>query len=641
MTRAEYEAKYGVAPGVSSAPVQTAPAPSPVTPAPTVPSASPSPITPIKMTRAEYQAKFGTPPPSTPKPEQKGNFAVDLLKSVVSAPATMVARPFQAVAQLAGASPEAVDEFSNKISGGLIAPVPQNFSDVKKDVGRGIQTVALGTGAPIAAGAAFGVGGSLEQGNDLFSTQTVLEGLLGAGAGKVLGLVGKPLLDVTGKVVGTITPKILKDVASKGAGAVEKFMAQHEIVPAVVKPAIAKIPKAAEAVDESVNKIFKGAGSKVKETIQNQYPKATGDNIAKHYEKMEIDGLMEPSKVAGKTFNKSADVVKDAKRRGIDIEKVAAENKIYKSEHVKDGKFDTAGTADALSNETMSGGPEILRPALSAASPGVKRVPISEIRNEILTRISKAPDAKISPEQKLTFAKKVAKEYGDDSVTAKLYKDGYDLTNLYDSKLQTSSKLYKSPKGGGVQSISDNLMSQQKQIESQVFDSFLRKNAPKELGLDDYFKAQEAKFALANYLRTLDGNTAPQSLFQRAVKKTSQLAGATSGATVAGPFGMFSGYQFGGLVADTFAKSSNPVKVAFLKSIGKTEPEIYSIMKEFTSKADVDKILRKALPGPSSINIPPTQDGKPFTPNQVFGNSTFKADSKPKGRLFKGDSVVQ
>ncbi len=235
--------------------------------------------------------------------------------------------------------------------------------------------------------------------------------------------------------------------------------------------------------------------------------------------------------------------------------------------------------------------------------------------------------------QKKSFADAINKEYADNSITAQAFKDGYSLTNLYDSKLQTSSDLYRSPKNGGVQSLKDSLTAKQKQIESQVFGDMLKKNAPKELGLDKYFKAQEGKFVLADYLESINTKKAPQTLFQRGVKRAAQLGGATTGASVAGPFGMFSGYQFGGIVADTFANASNPVKVAFLKSIGKSEPEIYQIMKEFTSKADLDRILRPKLNAPTTIFQGPTQAGKPFTPNSTGFKTTPTVETK---RIFKG-----
>ncbi len=649
-----------------------------------------------KMDYSALAQKFGgstTVPASTttaPAPTDSGGVVGGFLKGLVSAPATLIARPFQLGAEALGASDQQVNDFTQKYGGGIVAPTPQNASDVVKDFGRGVQTVALGTGAPLATGAAFGFGSALEnQGSNALTTgegltNTLTSTLVGLGLGKALDLVGKPLLNAAGKVVGTITPKILQDVASKGAGAVTNFMAQHELLGGVAKPLSEKITAGAESFDKGVGKLFTGTGNAVKGAVQSQYPGATSENVAKHYQNIEVNRLMEPTKTPGAAFRNASEVAKDAERRGIDLKKLAADNKIYTSDLIAEGKFSTADTANALRDEAMSGGKDILRPALAAADPGVQKIPLSDVRNEIMSRLNKVPDAKLSPQQKLKFAKNIAAEYGDGSITAAAHPDGYSLTNLYDSKLQTSSNLYKGPKNGGVQTISDNLTSQQKQIESQVFGDLLKKNAPKELNIDAYMKAQEGRFILADYLQSLDTKKAPQTLFQRGVKRAAQLGGATTGASVAGPFGMFSGYQFGGIVADTFANASNPVKVAFLKSIGKTEPEIYSIMKEFTSDANIAKELRKTLPAgtragadltramdengairmnhpvyepnkfnndmthnlqreintqrlpaPSTIYKGPTQDNIPYTPNRLF-KTTPVVETKKAPRIFKG-----
>ena len=92
-----------------------------------------------------------------------------LAKGIISPVATIAARPFQAVAELAGASSTSVDEFSSKISGGLIAPVPHTVKDLAKDVGRGIETVALGLGGGavkqgVQSGIRQGVGAAVKQG---------------------------------------------------------------------------------------------------------------------------------------------------------------------------------------------------------------------------------------------------------------------------------------------------------------------------------------------------------------------------------------------------------------------------------------------------------------------------------------------
>lgn len=603
---------------------------------PSMPSTQNSiPTTTPSSAFEKLKAKGAVPAQTTTPVDNKDSAVGGFLKDVISAPATLVARPVQAAAELAGASAEDVNKYTKKLTGGIVAPVPENTSDVVKDVGRGVQTVALGTGAPLATGAAFGFGGALEnQGSNIFSadgaTDALTSTLVGMGAGKALDLIGKPLLNASGKVIGKITPQILKDVAAKGQGAIEGFMAHHEILPEAVRPAVNAIPKVAEQFDAGVGKIFKGAGNTVADVAKSQYPNATKENIAKHYEDVEVDRLFEPTKKTDATYRNASAVVKDAERRGIDLKQIARDNKVYASDLVDEGKFSTQEAVDALRDETISKGHEVLRPALKAAEPGVPKVPVSEVRDEILRRIASIPDAKLSPAQKVSFAKKVAQEYGEGSAMSARYKDGLSLTNLYDSKLQTTSKLYKAPKGGGVQSIADSLTAQQKQIESQALDAILRKTAPPEIGLDDYFKAQEGRFQLAQYLESLNTKKAPQTLFQRGLKRAAQLGGATTGANIGGPFGMFSGYQFGGIMADTFAKAPNPVKVAYLKSIGKTEPEIYTIMKDFVSDAEAKSLSRVKLNAPDTIYVPPTQQGKPYTPNKAGFTTTPVVETKQK-----------
>jgi len=101
-----------------------------------------APVTPTN-TSVNF-SKYGTPvaPGAVEEQEKPDGF----FKSLVKAPITMVARPFQAVAALGGVSDEAIDKFSKEKLGGFVSPTPDNYSDLKKDIGRGIETVAFGMG---------------------------------------------------------------------------------------------------------------------------------------------------------------------------------------------------------------------------------------------------------------------------------------------------------------------------------------------------------------------------------------------------------------------------------------------------------------------------------------------------------------
>lgn len=544
-------------------------------------------------------------------PEEKKNWAGEMAKSLVTAPATMMARPLQLGYELVmpGDNTAEIDKFSKEKLGGIVAPIPQNTGDVKKDVGRGVQTVAFGVGSPLAAGAAFGAGSSLEQGNDLFSVQTLLQTVVGAGAGKVLATVGKPIFNTAGKVIGTVTPQFLKDLALKGSGAVEKFMSSHELLGGIAKPLSEKITSGAAAFDAGINKTASAAVTGTKNFLKSQYPNA-GKNTTKYFEDMEVNKIMSPSNPkGGKGFTKkAADVNTDAARRGINVKNELKKNKIYASEHIDDeGKFRFGETADALENEAMTGGADFLRPALREAAPGVARVSVQEARANMIKRIMAEPSSSLSPEQKKVMIKRILNEYGDGSVTSNMYKNGYDLEALYDTKLQTTGQIYKKNKIG-VQTIADTLTMKQKEIESKVFADLLKSRAPKELGIEKYFKENEAKFVTANYLRTLEGKKAPRSLFQRGIQQASKLSGGIIGLNAVGPFGFLSGYQFGGLASNTFINMSNPVKAAYLKSIKIPPSEARAIMKMFVSDAKAERLLRQSsgriLGGPSKTTAP-------------------------------------
>lgn len=686
MTRAEYTAKYGVPPPASSVaqpPVQNIPS---VT---SDSSAAPA-STPIKMTRAEYTAKFGTPPPiknvsqETPQPENKSFLqkAGDLGKSLVTAPATIVARPFQAVEAIGQAIQDKpkLDQFYKdtealnkegdallaeykqiKAQGGdttdikrriqehtdrilattsaidptlkreptlfkgssIVAPVPKNMGDVKKDVGRAVQTVALGTGAPIAGGAAFGLGSSLEQGNDLFSTQTLFNTVLGAGAGKVLDLVGKPLLNAAGKVVGTITPQVLKDVAAGGADAITKFAVNHELLGGVAKPLSEKIATGFQAVDENAGKLFKGTGSKVKDVISSQYPGLSKSNLQDRYTRIEQENFAKPTTEPKGTYKVATEIYNDAKAQGTDLGKVATDNKISHQSIINGNNYDTLDTANSLRNDAMKTSHDLIRPALAAAEPGVQRVPISTIRNDMLSSVDKIPKSQITDAERATIKDRINKEYGDNSAAAIAHPDGYTLTDLHDSKIATSTNA-----NFRTTSFDDSVKSKQYKQESATFRKLLEDNAPAELNIKKFNEAIQQKFQLADYLEKLHGKKVPMGVVAKAVDLFGKVAGASVGSHVGGGLGGVAGYHLGGVLFDSFENLSNPLKKYYLSTIEKSQPEVFAAFKQYLGDQETARLMRLKLPAPNSSIAPDLMKKQ-----NLFGGVEMGYTPKPVNKL--------
>lgn len=144
----------------------------------------------IKADLQAYRTAKTVPRETTEVPEKKGGLVGRFIKSLVSAPATIVARPLQLAAEaiMPGDNTEAIDRFSKEKLGGIVAPVPRGGSDVVKDVGRAAETVAWGIGG----------GGLVKAGGQVLkqtTKQAVKTGAIaGAKAGGLAG-AGQPLIE--------------------------------------------------------------------------------------------------------------------------------------------------------------------------------------------------------------------------------------------------------------------------------------------------------------------------------------------------------------------------------------------------------------------------------------------------------------
>ncbi len=620
-----------------------------------------TPVTPTNSFSSSLQSKIRPVTQvssDTTQPEGDG-MVMGMLKGLVSAPVTMIARPFQAVqsayhnATMDWGNPEKAkalndqayqiarsirnappeqqaalraqvkalsDEAQSNLpktedlnwqpsSGGVIAAAPQNMADVKKDVGRAVQTVALGVGSPIAAGGAFGFGSSLEQGNDVFSMDTLQSTLLGMGAGKALDLVGKPLLNAAGKVIGKVTPQGLLDIASQGKGAMEKFMADNKLLNTITKPTapLAKaITSGAESFDAAINKGASSLWKGTKGVVASQYPNATKESITQNWETNEVKRFTDPIRGKDPKYSNARKIINDSNLSVDDIESTFKDSKAYAAENTDGKVYQTRDKADEMTAATMGNGPSVLRPALREAEGSVKRVTMDELRNRIEDIVNSQKFSDFSPQQKADAARAMIREYGVGSPTDNVFgKNGYSLEDLYDAQLNANKTVYSQSGKTGITSIADSATAAQKKLEAEVFKSFLVERAPKELGIENYFKEQQKRFVAANVLRALDGRPIPKSLWQKTARAATRSAGAILGAELGGPFGAITGFNMGAVIDDEFMKATNPVKIAWLRDLKKPSAEAYDVMKDYISKKQFDRLWMKtpSLNAASNVDI--------------------------------------
>ena len=568
-------------------------APAAPAPAPTGSTGSTGDTSGIGASLAAYKAQkaSGTAPTTIPKdnPSLLASFA----KSLFGAPATLLARPVQAVAELAGASADQVDAATSKIPivGSLVAPVDRNFGDVKKDVGRAAETVALGTGAPIAGGALFGAGASLEAGNNLFSAQTAVDAALGGAGGKVLDWVGKPLLNAAGTVVGKITPKIIQDVTKQGAGAIAKFAADHQLLGGIAAKPSAAIASGLQKVDTALGAGVSKLAGGTKSVLKDQFP---GLNPTEHYTAVNEKDFLRPTTVNEPRFSKAQSVYSDAQNRGINLEKQATAQGIVHDLIAEGGKYNTTDTVENLREGNYRASDSLVRPAIKAAEPGVRLVPLSEVRAAQIAQIRDIPKTQIDDTDRATLMQQVIKRYAPGGAADVAHPNGYSLTDLHDARI-ISQKNGKYKIGG---TSSDALSAQRSREEGRAFNTIFDKTAPKDLPIKGFKSELEKNFLLADYLEQLHGKKVPEGITKKAVRLFGRGLGGVLGSKIGGFPGFLVGSRGGDMIFNSFETLPNPIKIKVLQSVKKEDPAVYAALVKYIGTKEAEAMDRLALPGP-------------------------------------------
>ncbi len=628
----------------------------------TTATAAPAPVstaTPddggIGASLSSYRAQRDSGTLPKPIPKEGGNGLIDFAKGVFEAPATIIARPFQAAADFGdylGTKIEADKAPTTGVQaailrqdaerqqkkqtdssvGGLVAPTPKNAADVEKDVGRAVQTVALGTGAPIAGGALFGAGASLEQGNDLLSAQTAIDAALGAGGGKVLDWVGKPILTATGKVVGTITPKIIKDVAAGGADAIAKFAADNQLLGGVAAKPSALLAKGLQTVDDKIGAGATALKTGTKTVLKEQFPNL---DPQAHYTSINERDIRQPTTVNNRSYAKATDIYNKAKDQGINLDKVATENGVFHHDIAEGGKYSTEDTVNHLRDTVYEAGGEKARPAIKIASYETPRVPTGDIHAALLDRVEKIPATTADAEEKQKLIAAINKRYGTGSASAKAHPDGYDLTDLHDNRIRAGKNGKYIP---GVSDAPTVFKAKLSRIEENVFKDTFDHAAPKELKIGDFRKESQKILTLADYLEKLDGTKVPEGVTKKAVRIFGRGLGGALGSKVGGFPGFLVGSRGGDMLFSTFEEFPNPIKRKILNSLQQDDPAAFKAIVDYIGVKESERLLQHKLPaaGASSFKedtSSPTLFSTPKGVTTPIKQEAFDIANVEKGKI--------
>lgn len=547
------------------------------------------------------RAKYGiTPVTQTPQTPPSAPVERSFMKNLVSAPATMIARPFQALSAAGDyigtrmeerdATPEQQTAVQNaerdrelerqKDTGSVIAPEPKDMADVKKDVGRGVQTVAYGMG-PVSGGAAFGFGNALEEGHDALSVPTAVETALGAAGGKLLGVLGKPIFNTAGKVVGKVTPEFLQDLAGKGTKAIQDFAEAHDIFPESVSKAINNgvdtVEKVANVPFDVAKKPFTAAKNavenKISEVKDARIPGAI-DDLEQSYRDIAENRI--PTKRKLNQTDKATTLKDNAGTDGRTPQRVLAESGVI-PEH-NDMTFTTHQQADNIRNEVVHLS-NANRKALGEVEQATQPILTQKLFDRAESRINAGNGTASDKKKMIAAAKQELLGLGEE----------VKITQLDAEKSAQWSKVKFDAAVPQLQRDYHYHMAKAMQEEIE--------NVAKEAGHNDVAQINREigdQLEAAKFLDSLDGRKVMNGQIG---KHFLRLSGTILGSG-AGPLGSISGALGGEAVSRMLASHSilSPVNRHLLRDLEAREPEVYAKVIEWIKQQQEARSSRLALP---------------------------------------------
>jgi len=308
------------------------------------------------------------------------------------------------------------------------------------------------------------------------------------------------------------------------------------------------------------------------------------DSIAKVWEK--------PTTVPGNTF-KNATAVLD---KSPDTPKFLAEQKIDPFQHVQDGKYTTADTADALRETAGKMSGDTLRPSLHAADYSTPKTPVSDLTKSAIKNVGK--EANITAGDKEAIIRNINKEA---AALQRKYPNGMSLVDMHDEKITYAKNGGYSP----IKSASDNNLATANRNFSSALGDAVEAKAPKNIPVQELNAYFSKYYKAADYLDALNGKKAPVGLLSNIAHRGAQVVGAAVGHGVGGGIlGGVGGYMIGGALEHALENLTGPMKASFLRNLETTNPEAFTKVQEYLRNASTG--------GGNQLRLPPAGPESPI-----------------------------
>jgi len=503
-------------------------------------------LNPVQQKLAEIRSKSSSAAPQTPPP---GSVAAKLAELRAKDPVQQSLDETKADLEAHKANP--TTGFFSRVG----ADLGNRFGEVKqtlKDTAEG-KINPLSTGLQVVG---KGVAGSL---NDIIG-----EGLKSA-IDAAPDFVKQPVHNAISSFLSTEGGKAVVDAAKQGAEAYASFKQAH---PEIAKDAesvlnIAQFIPSAKVAEVAAETGIKGATKAVE---------AGGNAVRNKAISSVKDAWAKPASMP-KGFKKAAAIFKRAEGSGHDIPETLMSNGVLPSEHIANGVFDTADTADSIREQAMKTSHDLLRPAISQASPHVPRTPVSDIVSAAKSTVER--DRSMVQETKDALLSKL--EHAQSSMEKK-YPNGMSLEDLHDEKIVRGMNTKRSPIGD----VSANMEAQKNEALRDVLKTAVEEKAPPEIPVKEFNDVLTKQNRAADYLEALHGIKVPTSLLGKISKGAAKIAGAgVGGALGGGVMGNVGGYHMGGMIEELLSNIPGKMRDSVLKNLETTNPKAFAKVSEY------------------------------------------------------------
>lgn len=509
--------------------------------------------------------------------------------------------------------PSGLGTLAKNVIGGAVNPIGEGLSYAEQEVPKlvqGAKDVASNVNNRINQTGA--IEGSSE------STPAKVLDIAGQGAGAINDTVGSAikaviptsLLNLIGKEAQPVVQSAIQSPAGQSIlkwwnglspetqqhlGATGQIVSlfSNAVGAGEAKPALNAVADAAKPVVEGAAKVAgdatKGAANAAKSKIVGSSEKQIA-STAKDWAK--------PTTISKPAFNNAKAVIANSPT----TPEFLAKQGLNPAAHVDEtGRFDTAGSAQALRDTANKMSSETLRPSLQMADYSTPKTPVKEVIANASKGVS--GDKSLTEGERDNVIRNLNKEA---NALNRKYPDGMSLTDMHDSKITYAKNGGYSP----IKSAADNSLATSNRNIASALQKSVETKAPDSVPVKAFNQYLSQYHKGADYLDALNTKLAPVGFAKNIARIGARATGAVIGSHLGGLPAEFAGYQVGKALEHAVENLTKPGRATFLNNLEKTNPAAFDKVQNFLRDKNAGEPGIKKLGPGKAIQLPASEEAQ-------------------------------